>query len=78
MKVNMFTLQTMEESDWCEYWSPKLFVENNLGDCKEEVWHSLKFSESGEAMVYEKRRIKGSFQEILELEDFPFDTQVSL
>ena len=40
------------------------------------MWYSLKFNIKGEAMVYERRRIKGCFLENLELDEFPFDTQV--
>ena len=48
-----------------------------LGDPKETVWYSLRFNVKGEATVYERRRIKGCFLENLELDEFPFDTQVS-
>ena len=34
------------------------------------------FNNHGEATVYERRRIKGCFLENLELDEFPFDTQV--
>ena len=46
------------------------------GEPKETVWYQLKFDIKGEAMVYERRRIKGCFLENLELDEFPFDTQV--
>ena len=36
----------------------------------------LTFTNKGEAHVIEKRRIKGTFMENLELNDFPFDVQV--
>ena len=36
----------------------------------------LTFNEKGEAIVIEKRRVKGTFLENLELNDFPFDVQV--
>ena len=42
------------------------------------MWYSLKFNIKGEAMVYERRRIKGCFLENLELDEFPFDTQVCI
>ena len=35
------------------------------------------FNEKGEAYIYEKRVAKGTFMENLELDDFPFDVQVS-
>ena len=37
----------------------------------------LSYNSQGEAMVVEKRRVKGIFLENLELKDFPFDVQVS-
>lgn len=45
------------------------------------LWHlwryyDLQFGENDEATVYERRRVKGCFLENLELDDFPFDTQV--
>ena len=42
------------------------------------MWHNLTFDEQGHATVVEKRRVNGTFLEYLELETFPFDTQVSL
>lgn len=35
----------------------------------------LEFGKNGEAFIVEKRRIKGTFTENLELQDFPFDLQ---
>ena len=62
--------------DWSEYWTANLVLDNALGDVKEETWHTVSFDELGRAMVYEKKRVKGSFLEYLELNQFPFDTQV--
>jgi len=54
-----------------------LYVENNLGEPQETIWQTLMFNSRGEATVYERRRIKGCFLENLELDEFPFDTQVA-
>ncbi len=54
-----------------------MFIENLYGEAKETIWHTLTFDESGHATVCEKRRVNGTFLEYLELETFPFDTQVS-
>jgi hypothetical protein len=70
-------LQDVEEIDWEEFWNPRLFVENEYGEAKESVWYSLSFDDLGLATVCEKRRLNGSFLEHLELNQFPFDTQVS-
>ncbi|CAH1788931.1 unnamed protein product [Owenia fusiformis] len=58
-----------------DYWNPKLFIENTLGEPRETVFHMVVHNTKGEAMVHEKRRAKGLFIENLELNDFPFDVQ---
>lgn len=64
--------------DWTQYWNPYLSIENVLGDnVKDESWHVLTFDGDGVATVCEKHRCKGSFLEYLELNQFPFDTQVN-
>lgn len=72
-----FYAQNIEDVEWDKYWNPKVYVENSLGDPKETIWQTLAFNKKAEAMVYEKRRIKGCFLENLELDEFPFDTQVT-
>ena len=59
------------------YWNPKLYIENAYGDPKEQFRHRVMFNEKGEAFISEKRTVKGTFMENLELDDFPFDVQVS-
>ena len=56
-------------------WNPKLQVENALGEPNETCWYTVLYEE-GLAFVLEKRRIKGNFLEFMELNQFPFDTQV--
>ena len=73
-----YRFQNAEEIDWDKYWNPKIYVENNLGEPKETIWQTLMFNARGEATIYERRRIKGCFLENLELDEFPFDTQVKL
>ncbi|XP_064625813.1 cys-loop ligand-gated ion channel-like isoform X2 [Lineus longissimus] len=65
----------VENLDFSKYWNPRLFVDNTLGDPKEELWQSVQFDDSGQASMIEKKRIKGTFLENLELKHFPFDTQ---
>ena len=62
--------------DWEEHWTPNLCIDNALGDVREESWHAIEHDSKGAAWVYEKRRVKGAFLEYLELNQFPFDTQV--
>ena len=71
------SLQHIEDMEWEKFWNPKLYVENSLGEPQETVWQTLLFNSRGEATVYERRRIKGCFLENLELDEFPFDTQVT-
>lgn len=57
------------------FWKPKLYISNVLGDPKETVWCVPEFGPAGEGYILEKRRTKGMFMENMELLDFPFDTQ---
>lgn len=66
---------TAEAVDFNRLWSPKLYIENSLGDPKEQIRHRIIYNDKGEAYVYEKRVAKGTFMENLELDDFPFDVQ---
>ncbi|XP_064646694.1 cys-loop ligand-gated ion channel-like isoform X2 [Lineus longissimus] len=56
-------------------WHPRLFIENTIGEPKESIFRSPMWMENGEAYMTEKRRVKGTFLENLELMDFPFDVQ---
>ncbi|XP_076460166.1 cys-loop ligand-gated ion channel-like [Babylonia areolata] len=70
--------QLQEQGDMVEpgrYWNPKLYIENAYGDPKEQFRHRVMFNEKGEAFISEKRTVKGTFMENLELDDFPFDVQ---
>lgn len=69
-----FKLQN-EPINWDLYWNPRLWMENQLGDPKESVWHSITFDANGQATICEKRRVYGSFMEFMELNEFPFDNQ---
>jgi len=73
----MFYSQANEEINWELYWNPKLSIENAFGEPKENVWYSVSFDAHGQATVTERRRVNGSFLEYMELDQFPFDTQVN-
>ncbi|XP_013085243.1 cys-loop ligand-gated ion channel-like isoform X3 [Biomphalaria glabrata] len=62
-------------TDVRKYWNPKLYIENSYGDHKEMFRYRLVFNDKGEAYMTEKRTVKGTFMENLELDDFPFDVQ---
>jgi len=71
--------QSTESIDWNEYWNPKLYVDNCVGELKETIGRSVVYDvKTWEAFVVERRRLKGTFLENLELFHFPFDTQVPL
>jgi hypothetical protein len=58
------------------HWHPQLYIENALGDLKEQIRYSAKKSkEENEIYVCEHRDIKGLFWEKLELQHFPSDVQ---
>ena len=65
-----------ENVDFSKIWNPKLYIENSYGDPKEQLRYRILYNDKGEAYVSEKRVIKGTFMENLELDDFPFDVQV--
>ena len=65
-----------ENVDFSKIWNPKLYIENSYGDPKEQLRYRILYNDKGEAYISEKRVIKGTFMENLELDDFPFDVQV--
>lgn len=72
----IFPWQPGANVTWENYWSPKIFIENAVGDPKVTQSRMLDFDENGEAWVIDRRRVKGEFIEQLELWEFPFDVQV--
>ncbi|CAF1165902.1 unnamed protein product [Adineta steineri] len=57
-------------------WHPQLFIENAIGDLKEQIRYTAKKSkEDNQIYVCEHRDIKGLFWEKLELHHFPSDIQ---
>ncbi|CAF0996895.1 unnamed protein product [Adineta steineri] len=58
------------------YWHPQLYIENALGDLKEQIKYSAKLnSKDHQIYICEHRIIKGLFWEKLELQHFPSDVQ---
>ncbi|UJR10753.1 hypothetical protein I4U23_014941 [Adineta vaga] len=58
------------------HWHPQLYIENVLGDLKEQIRYTVKKSkENDQIYVCEHRDIKGLFWEKLELHYFPSDIQ---
>jgi len=58
-----------------KHWNPRVFIQNSVGDLKENVWYKVELDAHGVPTVFEMRRIKGVFLENLELDDFPVDVQ---
>ncbi|CAF3356016.1 unnamed protein product [Rotaria socialis] len=57
-------------------WHPQLYIENALGDLKEQIRYSATISRTDNKIyICEHRNIKGSFWEKLELYHFPSDVQ---
>ncbi|CAF4630110.1 unnamed protein product, partial [Rotaria sp. Silwood2] len=56
-------------------WHPQLFIENALGDLKEQIRYSGKKISNDQVCICEHRDIKGLFWEKLELHHFPSDIQ---
>lgn len=60
---------------WDSVWLPRLYADNALGEPKEAINRTVLFNRELEAFVCERRRIKGTFVETMELYQFPFDIQ---
>ncbi|CAF0914245.1 unnamed protein product [Rotaria sordida] len=58
-----------------KFWNPLLYIDNSVGDFKNDVWHKVVYDGTDTPMIYEMRKIKGVFLENLELNDFPVDVQ---
>ncbi|KAL7064401.1 hypothetical protein AAHC03_04528 [Spirometra sp. Aus1] len=63
------------EYDWLHNWTPKLYIENTIGETREQLHQMIALNEFGHAFLVEKRRVSGVFLENLELNHFPFDVQ---
>jgi hypothetical protein len=58
------------------HWHPQLYIENSIGDLKEQIRYSAKISKDDKQIyICEHRDIKGLFWEKLELYHFPSDVQ---
>ena len=71
-------IQDTGEVKWKNYWNPRLYVDNCSDDLSQSLWFSVLFNSRQEAYVVERRRIKDTFSNDLELTWFPFDTQVGI
>ena len=65
----------MDGVDFSTFWSPGIHIHNVSGDVKPDTWHCVVFNKKGEASLLQKWRVRASFAEIMELNQFPFDSQ---
>lgn len=74
----MMRMQKPDEVPFAKYWNPRISVDNTVGEARETIAHTVVYdTDSWEAYIVERRRVKGVFIENLELFTFPFDTQVT-
>ena len=66
-----------EAVQWDDYWNPKLYVENAIGELKSSSSRCVQYDVTGLATVSESQLISGTFFEFMELNKFPFDSQAS-
>ena len=72
-----YIFQHKEDVDFNDSWDPKLSIDNTAGEPKETVvWKSVQFNSRNEAFICERRKLSGVFLETMELQHYPFDTQV--
>ena len=69
------TLKSLNDDISKAHWKPDLYVENAINDPKEETSLKIIKNQDGLLMISEIRRIRGTFWENLELENFPLDVQ---
>jgi len=69
--------QTSAVLNLADYWNPKLYIENILGELMSEtIWSTAVTTENDEVFMFEQRRVRGTFTVNMKLREFPFDTQV--
>lgn len=75
---NLFnkSYQEPDDIDWKRYWNPKLSIDNLISESSDNKWQQLQWDRGGRGIVMEKRRLRGTFLENMELNEFPFDYQV--
>ena len=75
--LNIFAFQpNPSEIDLRKYWNPEIYIDNVLGEPKRTSSIHVEYDVNGEAHIVERRRVRGTFLETMELWEFPFDIQV--
>ncbi|ELU06091.1 hypothetical protein CAPTEDRAFT_202877 [Capitella teleta] len=64
-----------ENYDFDRVWNPKIYIDNIIGEPKRTSNMRVEYEGDGEAYCVERRRVKGTFMETMELYEFPFDVQ---
>ena len=77
--IVLLVMKNPKTIDWSQYWNPMIYVDNKKvdGDPNETIGRTVVYDVgTWQAFFVERRRLKGTFLEKLELFNFPFDTQV--
>ncbi|KAK2146858.1 hypothetical protein LSH36_581g00010 [Paralvinella palmiformis] len=61
---------------WADYWNPLLYVSNCVEEPEESISYQMHYDNFGSAYIVQKRRMKGTFIEKMNLSSYPFDTQI--
>lgn len=61
--------------NFSKFWNPEIYIDNILGEPKRTSSIYVEYDINGLASVIERRRVKGTFVETMELFEFPFDVQ---
>ena len=76
------SLISWKNIDWSRYWDPRIFLFNAVRIDKKEVSHRIARKSSQQSnkapLVQKSFRIKAVFKSVMDLNDFPFDYQVSI
>lgn len=77
--INLCTTvnKELDTFDPSKYWNPMIEIENAVGEIKSDVTYKIVIEKNDPSpIIYEMRKVKGTFLENLELYDFPVDVQV--
>jgi len=68
---------TMQDGNLPDSWSPELYMENAIGEPSVKTETFATSDETAATFHVEKRRMRGTFSQPMNLVYFPFDVQVS-
>lgn len=75
-KEPSLNIDELDSFDATKFWNPNIEIENAVGDIKADVSYKIVVEKNDPSpIIYEMRKVKGTFLENLELYDFPVDVQ---